>query len=422
MIAMFLKKRFSLLSSVFLVSFFSAAVNTAYAEDDATLGSNDFNGLTPIHSSTPIPISNELPGSGGLTPQIVGGEQAVRGEHPWMVQLVIRTSRGTFTCGGSLISSEWVLSAAHCFTPGSTVTAVAGVIDLRQAANRNNFSAENVFVHPSYRDVSTGFDIALIKLNRAVPSSMVNRFAQLPSVSLNNSEVSTGDTLKTMGWGRIREGGPTPDILRQVSVPVVSEAACERTYGSINNSTQVCAGFTRGGRDSCQGDSGGPLLFSRSGEDYVAGIVSYGNGCARPNAPGVYTRTSGFLDWIDSIVDTASGGGTGAGAEGGGSVDNLSASANTWTQTYRIDVPAGMSTLDVDMRGSNGDADLYVYYNQTPTSTVNAAVNTATRCVPWLTGSNESCEFSNPRAGQWFIRVRAFEAFSGLDLQVRYAP
>ncbi len=254
MISMFLRKRFDLLIYVLLVSFFSAAVNATYAEDDAILSSNDFNGLTPIRLPTPIPVSNGFPGSGGLTPQIVGGEQAVRGEYPWMVQLVIRTSRGTFTCGGSLISSEWVLSAAHCISPGSTVTVVAGVFDLRQAANRNNFRAENVFVHPSYRDVSTGFDIALIKLNRSVPSSMVNRFAQLPSVSLNDSEVSTGETLKTMGWGRIREGGPTPDVLRQVSVPVVSEAVCERAYGSIDNSTQVCAGFDRGGRDSCQGD------------------------------------------------------------------------------------------------------------------------------------------------------------------------
>lgn len=418
MVTMVFRKKFSLFNFAFLLYCLPVFFNDAYAEDDAFL---DGNGFAPILGVGPISIDNNFSGLSGAVPQIVGGEQASRNEHPWMVYLTIRNSGGTFSCGGSLISEEWVLSAAHCLDPGSTVTVSVGVFDLRETARRNRFDAESIFVHPSYRNVSTGFDIALIKLDRAVPTSLVSRYAKLPSVSLNNSEVGTGDTLKTMGWGRTSEGGSSPNILRQVLVPVVSEATCERAYGSINNTTQVCAGFPAGGRDSCQGDSGGPLLFSRNGDDYVAGIVSYGQGCARPNAPGVYTRTSGYLSWIDSIVDSASGGGTDI-EGGGGSINNLSASENTWTQAYRIDVPAGMSSLDVTIDGSNGDADLYVYYNATPNTTVDGAVKTATRCVPWTSGSRESCEFSNPRAGQWFIRVRGFEAFSGLTLEARYDP
>ncbi|WP_394201589.1 trypsin-like serine protease [Marinagarivorans algicola] len=416
MTTIFSRKRHSLLSSAvlsFLVLFTHNPVNAE----------SEFDALEPILQPVTMPADTDLPVvSGALVPQIVGGQQATRGEHPWMVYVEVRRGGRVFSCGGSLISSEWVLSAAHCFDPGSSVTVIAGVFDQREERARNRFEVGSYFNHPSYRGVRTGFDIALLKLERPVPTSLVSRYARLPSLALNNSQAGTGDTLKVIGWGATQEGGSGPNILRQVSVPVVSEASCEASYGNvINNNTQICAGFPRGGRDSCQGDSGGPLLFKQNGADYVAGIVSWGQGCARPNLPGIYTRTSGFLNWIDSIAGGSSSNPPAQGG-GGGTVNNLAASASTWTQTYRLNIPAGTSTFDVDISGPNGDADLYVYYNQTPTTPVNAVVNSTTRCVPWVSGSNESCSFRNPRAGEWFVRVRGYETFSGLTLEARYEP
>lgn len=414
MTTMFSRKRYNILSSAVLSFLVLLTNNPVNAE-------GEFNALEPILESVSMPADLSLPVAPGAVPQIVGGQQATRGEHPWMVYVEVRRGGRLFSCGGSLISSEWVMSAAHCFDPGSSVTVIAGVFDQRQERAQNRFEVGSYFNHPSYRGVRTGFDIALLKLEKPVPTSLVSRYAQLPTLALNNSKVGTGDTLKAIGWGATREGGGGPDILRQVSVPVVSEASCEASYGNvINNNTQVCAGFSSGGRDSCQGDSGGPLLFKQGGVDYVAGIVSWGRGCARPNLPGIYTRTTGFLDWIDSIVGGSPSNPPAEG--GGGTVNNVSAATNAWSQTYRVNIPAGISTFDVDISGPNGDADLYVYYNQTPSTPVGATVNTATRCVPWASGSDESCSFTNPRAGEWFVRVRGYAAFSGLTLETRYEP
>lgn len=459
--------------------------------------------------------------------QIVGGDLATEGEHPWMIYLSSSAFGSNSYCGGSLIAADWVITAAHCIGSG-TIYTVAGVYDRSSAGASNAFVVESRYVHPSYNSVSSGNDIALLKLAEPVPTSLVSSYAQLPSVTLDNTFVGTGDTVKVIGWGTTSSGGVQSTILREVFVPVTSESACNSAYGGIDYDTQVCAGFTTGGRDSCQGDSGGPLLFTESGEDYVAGLVSFGQGCALPNFPGVYTRTAGYLDWVSGIVngdDTGGGtvtelsngdsvsvsgaansesffsirvpageevsislsGGSGdadlytrfgalptlsnydcrpfvggnnescsdsnsvsdvyyimvqgyssysgvtlsvshtgdadGGNEGGsGTVTGLAAGTQEWTQTYTINVPSGMSFLDVDIFGLNGDADLYVYYNEAPSSTVNASVDTSTRCVPWSSGSNESCSFTNPAAGTWYVRLYGFSAFSGLTLQSSWGP
>lgn len=459
--------------------------------------------------------------------QIVGGDPATEGEHPWMVYLSSSAFGSNSYCGASLIAADWVITAAHCIGSG-TIYTVAGVYNRSSAGASNTFVVESRYVHPSYNAVSSGNDIALLKLAEPVPTSLVSSYAQLPSVTLDNTYVGTGDTVKVIGWGTTSSGGSQSNILREVFVPVTSESACNSAYGGIDYDTQVCAGFTSGGQDSCQGDSGGPLLFTVSGEDYVAGLVSFGQGCALPNFPGVYTRTAGYLSWISGIVnDDDTGGGTvtelsngdsislsgaansesffsirvpagedvnislsggsgdadlytrfgalpttlnydcrpylegndescsdstsvsdvyyimvqgfssysgatlsvshtgdsdGDNEGGSGTLTDLSAGTQEWTQTYTISVPSGMSFLDVDIIGSNGDADLYVYYNEAPSSTVSSSVDTSTRCVPWNNGSNESCSFSNPAAGTWYVRLYGYSSFSGLTLQSSWGP
>lgn len=98
------------------------------------------------------------------------------------------------------------------------------------------------------------------------------------------------------GWGAEREGGTTTEVLNRASVPIISKAACNKAYESFGGlpDGQICAAYPNGGKDSCQGDSGGPLTI----DGRLAGIVSWGNGCARPGYPGAYTEIAAFRDWI----------------------------------------------------------------------------------------------------------------------------
>ena len=136
-----------------------------------------------------------------------------------------------------------------------------------------------------------------------------------------------------------------------------------------------------------------------------------------------YIMVQGFSSYSGATLSVSHTGDSDGDNEGGsGTLTDLSAGTQAWTQTYTISVPSGMSFLDVDIIGSNGDADLYVYYNEAPSSTVSSSVDTSTRCVPWNNGSNESCSFSNPAAGTWYVRLYGYSSFSGLTLQSSWGP
>ena len=348
-------------------------------------------------------------------PLIVGGESAIPGEHPWMVYLSSSSSGRNAYCGGSLIANDWVITAAHCIGSG-TIYIAAGVYDRNTSNSSNTFVVQSSFVHPSYSNVSNGNDIALLKLSNPVPTSLVDVYAQLPSISLDGAFAGTGDSLKVIGWGTTSSGGSQSDILLEVVVPVTSEAVCNQAYRNIDYNSQICAGFTNGGRDSCQGDSGGPLLFTNGGQDYVAGLVSFGQGCAEPNFPGVYTRTSGFLDWVDSIIGDDTGGtddtGDTDGAEELSNGDSVSISGATGQElVFTIDVPSG-AQLNVSIAGGSGDADLYTRFGSQPTIT-------SYDCRPFRNGNNESCSDTNG-AGTYYIMVHGYSSFSGVTLSVDY--
>jgi hypothetical protein len=104
------------------------------------------------------------------------------------------------------------------------------------------------------------------------------------------------------GWGATAEGGSSAAILQKVRVPIVSNTTCNAAYGGGITANMLCAGLVEGGKDSCQGDSGGPLVVPDGSGWRLAGVVSFGNGCARPNFYGVYTRISSFTTWITSQV------------------------------------------------------------------------------------------------------------------------
>uniref|UniRef100_A0A3P9P603 Peptidase S1 domain-containing protein n=1 Tax=Poecilia reticulata TaxID=8081 RepID=A0A3P9P603_POERE len=242
-----------------------------------------------------VAVCGSAPLGSSRGPRIVGGQDAAAGAWPWQVSL----HQGGHFCGGSLISHQWVLSAAHCFP--STVTANLMVYLGRltqQSSNPNEESrrVSRVITHPDYNDQTKDNDVALLQLQEAVTFTDYIRPVCLAAAG---SDFPAGQSSWITGWGDVRFQGPLPfpQTLQEAEIPVVSNSQCSTSYDSIT-SNMICAGLTEGGRDTCQGDSGGPMV-SNDGTRWVqSGIVSFGFECARPGYPGVYARVSRYQDWI----------------------------------------------------------------------------------------------------------------------------
>lgn len=231
----------------------------------------------------------------GVTPYVVGGTRAAQGEFPFMVRL-------SMGCGGALYSSRLVLTAAHCVGrtgSNTTITATLGVVDL-QSSSRIQVRSNYVYRAPGYN--GNGDDWALIRL-----ASPVTGLATLP---IATTTAYDNGTFTVAGWGATREGGAQQRYLMKASVPFVSDATCNgpSSYdGDVIAAEEICAGYMSGGVDTCQGDSGGPM-FRQGGSGLVqVGIVSWGNGCARANYPGVYTQVSYFASAIASAAASLGG-------------------------------------------------------------------------------------------------------------------
>ncbi|KAF1832667.1 trypsin-domain-containing protein [Decorospora gaudefroyi] len=224
---------------------------------------------------------------------IVGGTSAASGEFPFIVSL---QRGGSHFCGGSLLNANTVVTAAHCsvgylISPISNLRVRAG--SLNKGSGGVLVGVSSVTLHPNYRDTAQDYDIAIWKLSTSIPTSSTISYARLPSA---NSDPASGSTSTVAGWGALRSGSNSgPTMLQKVSVPIVSRTTCRSSYGNSITNNMFCAGYTSGGRDSCQGDSGGPIVDTSK---TLIGIVSWGNGCALPNYPGVYARVSTFLSFI----------------------------------------------------------------------------------------------------------------------------
>ncbi|XP_047472986.1 trypsin-1-like [Penaeus chinensis] len=160
--------------------------------------------------------------------------------------------------------------------------------------NEQTIVLSKIIQHEDYNGFTISNDISLLKLSQPLTFNDYVGPIALPEAG----HAASGECIVS-GWGALSEGGSSPSVLQKVSVPIVSDAECRDAYGQNDiDDSMICAGVPEGGKDSCQGDSGGPLACSDTGSPYLAGIVSWGYGCARPNYPGVYTEVAYFVDWV----------------------------------------------------------------------------------------------------------------------------
>ncbi|WP_328353887.1 serine protease [Streptomyces sp. NBC_00457] len=224
---------------------------------------------------------------------IVGGTTTTTTAYPFTMQIT-DASEDQF-CGGTLVSATKVVTAAHCMAGESAddVRVVGGRTYLN-GTNGTVSEVTDIWVSPDYTDATNGDDVAVLTLATSMP------YTTAPYVSADDTDVyATGATARILGWGTTSAGGSSSNQLRTATVPLVSDSSCGSSYGSdFVQSDMVCAGHEAGGVDTCQGDSGGPLLIG----GVLAGITSWGEGCAAAGFPGVYTRLTTFSDEVTEQI------------------------------------------------------------------------------------------------------------------------
>ncbi|XP_060756554.1 transmembrane protease serine 7 [Neoarius graeffei] len=241
--------------------------------------------------------------SAALQERVVGGVNAVEGEWPWQVSLHFS---GHLYCGASVITSEWLISAAHCFSKERLSDPrqwMAHLGMLTQGNAKHVAEIRRIVVHEYYNARNFDYDIALLQLRKAWPSSLTP-FIQPVCLPAPSQTITKRHRCWVTGWGyRSEQDKVLPTVLQKAEVNVLSQSECKRAYGPVSP-RMLCAGVPTGERDACRGDSGGPLSCqaSEGGRWFLTGIVSWGSGCGRPNFPGVYTRVAKFIYWINSHI------------------------------------------------------------------------------------------------------------------------
>ena len=305
--------------------------------------------------------------------RIVGGIDAVANTWPWIVRLMFQTdamvtanSNSYYSCGGTIIDENWILTAAHCCTDDSSGSVVNMKKVIMKFGEHQTTVADNgefeaiiddltnyMHVHEDYTSTADGsgtnYDVCLIN----IPNGQNNMGDGLFTVAANAGYSSSvarvcmpstaavhGDACWVAGWGATSSGGAGSDILQSVGVNIMSNDYCLANSTSDLSTLQadeVCAGapdtngnnLIDGGVDSCQGDSGGPLICDVDGAAVLTGIVSWGSGCAAEGKPGVYGRVHSYISWIESKTSLTLPTSSDASSSGTGSTDGTESTDGT---------------------------------------------------------------------------------------------
>ena len=238
---------------------------------------------------------------------VVGGAPTTVEQVPWQALVIVEPDNRL--CGGAIIDPGWLLTAAHCVVGfrGDQIDAHVGITSLSERGPGNQVQIAEVIVHPSWDGANFRHDIALLRLADPVSSPRV-RTISLP-VGLDGAAwPPVGTPAVISGWGATEFGGQPSSQLRAAQIQVLGgpgDSACGRYAGNFDVGVEICAGIPTGGVDACQGDSGSPLIIDVAGTPMLAGLTSVGFECARADYPGIYTRLTSFVPWVQSYLPAA---------------------------------------------------------------------------------------------------------------------
>jgi len=250
-------------------------------------------------------VAEEISRINGTHPfRVVNGWPADPNEWPWQAALL---NKGRQFCAGSLIDDKHILTAAHCVAHMSRNDVANLKIRLgahyikRGESGTHESKAARVVRHKGFSQQTLHWDVAIITMETPAPTGN----PKIGPVCLpSGSQTYAEQTATVTGWGSLRENGPQPDELMEVTVRIWDNAQCKSTYGKAApggiESHMLCAG--QKGKDSCNGDSGGPMVMGMGSTWTQIGVVSWGIGCGKSHYPGVYTRVTVVRDWIDRII------------------------------------------------------------------------------------------------------------------------
>ena len=312
-----------------------------------------------------------------LTPNIIGGDPVGNQDWPWVAALNYYDGETlSHFCGGTLIAPNKVLTAGHCLDDAPPVENLVITLNREDLTSNEGeaLQVEQFYIHPDYASATAGDnDVAVIVLKT---NSTVTPIAI-------NSDLKAGELATALGWGTTVAGeSEYPTVLHKVEVPIVANETCNSAdvYDGGIDDTMICAGYlAEGGKDACQGDSGGPLVVKRNDQWQLAGVVSWGAGCALKGFPGVYANAALYDNWHqiynNNIQTVATGDFDGNGFNdifvvnnSGSDVDNILYTANNsrvYTSYENPIMPLGdiKTAISADFN-ADGKQDLYLFYAQ----------------------------------------------------------
>lgn len=247
-------------------------------------------------------------------PTIAGGVEAQPGAWPWMAGIYIRNfGKDVFLCGSAIVSDKYVVTAAHCFgqkggsnVPASRYAIFVGSLKVKEGKLH---TLTSITIHPDYKPREHYNDLTVIEVKERFEFTANVRPICLPPPG--SFEDIVGEDVTVIGWGDQEFGGVQASVLREVTVQVIDNKECNAAYSKLRGSSIprgitdlfICAGVPEGGKDACQKDSGGPLMVARDGVWSLVGIVSFGYQCAQAGYPGVYTRVTKYIDWLEQEIN-----------------------------------------------------------------------------------------------------------------------